>query len=344
VGLAAINTGNNMLYLVLGMLLSIIALNGFLSESTVKKISIEGHLPSWVFVGDSISSYVTLRNQKRFFPSFLLRVSHLWVEKDGDAKGKRILDPKKDSYCLQRDGFITKIRAGQEEKVRIESKMNKRGIYHLQGYKLATRFPFGLFDKSRELKDELTLAVYPKPKIADLWSDEKSSGVGEQMKNFRGMGGDLYALREYHRDEDSRFIHWKLSAKTGRLIIQEHSSTSREKALIYFDTRQKDPKDRERFDQAVSHVSYLINQAFEGDYEVGLWTPEASFEANQGDRHFHKMMTYLAKVKPFGEGLNSSEKNAEDFQAFASGASFQGEGNIYYIRAETRPFLVGIPA
>ena len=48
------------------------------------------------------------------------------------------------------------------------------------------------------------------------------------------VGGDLYSLRDYHRDDDARHIHWKISAKVGRPILREYTATGREKTIIFF--------------------------------------------------------------------------------------------------------------
>ena len=77
-GLAAINTGNNMLYLILGMLLSLIALNGILSESTVKKLSLSVKLREEAVVGIPFLVFIEIKNCKRYFPSYLLRAKPIW--------------------------------------------------------------------------------------------------------------------------------------------------------------------------------------------------------------------------------------------------------------------------
>src|ERR1043166_7818399 len=51
VGFAAINTGNNLLYLLLGWLLSFIIASGLLSEMTLKRLTVERRPPARVFAG-----------------------------------------------------------------------------------------------------------------------------------------------------------------------------------------------------------------------------------------------------------------------------------------------------
>ena len=44
VGFGAINTGNNLLYLLLGMMLALILLSGVLSETTLRKLRVRRRL------------------------------------------------------------------------------------------------------------------------------------------------------------------------------------------------------------------------------------------------------------------------------------------------------------
>jgi len=288
IGLAAINTGNNMLYLILGMLLSIIATNGILSETVIKKVSLRSKLPSRAFAQDSFSAFVELINGKKRFPSYILRVSHIWQN-----ASQKISIEEKAGTCI-------KLNPQSSTKVRIQSKIPHRGKYSIRGYKIATRFPFGLFDKSREILEPQEIVVYPKPLAVQVEGRGYSQNWGNADRNARGMGGDLFALREYRHGDDARHIHWKVSAKMRRPILQEFSATGREKGVVVFDNRilRGSSFNEKYFEQAVSKVAYLIDLAFREDREMGLWTPDRFFSANCGESHYHDMMCYLAIIQP----------------------------------------------
>lgn len=309
VGLAAINTGNNMLYLVLGMLLSLIAVNGFLSESSVKGITVSSRIPDWVFAGDRLLSFAELTNHKQVFPSYLLRIKHIWGEKDIKCS----------------DGFCIKIFPQESSKTRLISTIPHRGVFSLKGFQLATRFPFGLFIKSRDIKRERSITVYPRP-LPVIQDESQVGGIfGEVEQNVRGMGGDLYALRDYHLDDDARHIHWKVTAKVGHPILREYSASGRKRVLINFDTSIKPTQPQEDFETAVSKVSFLVKQAFEYDMEIGLLTAEERFDPERGGIYFHKIMRYLAIIKP-----QISPKK------MFTGQFHEGEGQVFFIQVESK--------
>src|SRR6187551_3093155 len=64
VGFAAINTGNNLLYLLLGWLLSFIIASGILSEQTLRALSVERRPPPRIFAGDPFLMEVVIKNAK----------------------------------------------------------------------------------------------------------------------------------------------------------------------------------------------------------------------------------------------------------------------------------------
>src|SRR5207248_8376644 len=64
VGFAAINTGNNLLYLLLGWLLSFIVASGILSERTLRGLRVERRPPPRVFASEPFLMEVVIKNGK----------------------------------------------------------------------------------------------------------------------------------------------------------------------------------------------------------------------------------------------------------------------------------------
>src|SRR3954447_20727235 len=64
VGFAAINTGNNLLYLLLGMMLSLIVASGILSEVSLRGLEVTRRPPSRLHAGRPFLMGIALRNAK----------------------------------------------------------------------------------------------------------------------------------------------------------------------------------------------------------------------------------------------------------------------------------------
>ncbi len=77
IGLAAVNTGNNLLYLLLAMMLSLIVVSGLLSEQCLRRVLIQRRLPAHIFAGSPSTGYFSIANGKARVPSFSLHVMDL---------------------------------------------------------------------------------------------------------------------------------------------------------------------------------------------------------------------------------------------------------------------------
>jgi len=74
VALAALNTGNNLLFLILASLIAIILMSGILSSITLSGVEMRLELPEHIFAGQPVRAQVELENEKLTLPSFSLRV------------------------------------------------------------------------------------------------------------------------------------------------------------------------------------------------------------------------------------------------------------------------------
>src|SRR5207237_7909648 len=88
VALAALNTGNNLLFLILASLIALILMSGILSSISLSGIEMRLVLPEHIFAWQPVRAQVDLENQKLTLPSFSLRVDS---SLDNDAHLSAIL-------------------------------------------------------------------------------------------------------------------------------------------------------------------------------------------------------------------------------------------------------------
>src|SRR5712691_11301872 len=69
-GLTAMNTGNNLLYLLESMVLALIIVSGVLSEQSVRGVRVTPLLPDALYAGAPCTMGARIRNTKRRRPSF----------------------------------------------------------------------------------------------------------------------------------------------------------------------------------------------------------------------------------------------------------------------------------
>src|SRR5213592_2126686 len=95
-GFAAINTGNNLLYLLVSMLLGLIIVSGVLSEQSIRRVRVEPVLPDELFAGRLALFGARVVNRKRWWPSYSISVEVLGVGQRAylaklEAGGERLI-------------------------------------------------------------------------------------------------------------------------------------------------------------------------------------------------------------------------------------------------------------
>ncbi|MDB4961669.1 MAG: hypothetical protein JWP01_1668 [Myxococcales bacterium] len=217
VGFAAINTGNNLLYLLLGWLLSFIIASGILSELTLKRLTVQRRPPPRVFAGDPFLMEVVIQNGKENRASFSIEVE--------DLVGTTPIDKR----C-----YFLKIPAAKSQRTSYRHTFARRGHYTLTGYRLATKFPFALFRKSRDVDAPLEIIVYPS-RVAVPRPIPRTTSRGESTADRLGRRGEFHGLRERRAGDDRRDIHWRSSARTGRLLVREYEDELARRVVIGVD-------------------------------------------------------------------------------------------------------------
>ena len=204
VGFAAINTGNNLLYLLLGMLLSMIVVSGVLSELSLRELTVVRRLPPRAQVARPHLVEIEVFNHKRRIPSYAIEVEDLRAGQPADKR------------C-----FFLKISPRSAQVAAYRRTPARRGRDRHVGFRVATRFPFGLFEKSRELSAEGDLIIYPAVDAVVLPSNLPGDRVGGNSALGRGSGDEILSLRLMREGDDPRDIYWRKSVE--QMIVRERA-------------------------------------------------------------------------------------------------------------------------
>ena len=237
VGAAAINTGNNLLFLVLGLLLSLIIISGLMSESTLRRLTVERHIPPRIHARMPSLIEVTLRNHKRRLPSYSVELEDLL---EGWSTDKR---------C-----YFLKVAPRGQQTAAYRTVIPRRGPLVFTGYRVATRFPFALFEKWREIELPGEVVVYPELVAVPKPSGSQQRQEGESGRQRPGHGEEIHGLRELRTGDDVRSIHWRTSARRGRLMVREHEEEESRNLCIYLDNARSPDSDPASPDPAVERA------------------------------------------------------------------------------------------
>jgi uncharacterized protein (DUF58 family) len=277
IGLAAINTGNNLFYLLLAMMLSLIVISGLLSEHCLRRLEFRRHVPDLIMANEPTTLTLSVANRNRHLPSFSLRLLDVVEGQDVDRGLAIHLLPPQSSVLLSYPLLAT-----------------KRGWIRFEGIRAQTLFPFGLFLKKGLYSTEAHLLVSPpiKPLTLRFVDELVSEGQGESLRR-RGHGTQLYNLRLYQPGDDSRAIHWMTTARTSQLIVRETEAEDQRRITVVLSIVA--PEEREPlFERSVTFVASLLWQLAERAYPVRLVVGTEDSGLGSGSAHLLAMLRLLA--------------------------------------------------
>ena len=297
VGFAAWNTGHNLLFLIFSLLCSTLFVGWGAARTSLRDLNVSARFPDHIFAGDAAPVIVTLRNTKRVLPSLSVLVEARGpISSSHDALRK----PRNMPHEKRSLAYFTYIphRAAAEQ--RVEQVFSKRGHVFIDGFELSTRFPFGFVRRRRRLgARNVDILVYPKPEPIGDELHLLPMNAGRMTSVRRGVGHDLFALRDYQPQDDLRHIDWKATARARRLTVREFTSEDERRITIVLDTRAvADSTFEERFERGVikaaSHLKHFIDERA----EVRMILGGQRGPYGSGLEHLYKCLRRLAVVTP----------------------------------------------
>ncbi|MDK2971469.1 MAG: hypothetical protein PWP23_1224 [Candidatus Sumerlaeota bacterium] len=287
IGLAAMNTGAQLLYLVFGMMCALWILSDFMATSSMSRLRFSRHLPAHAVAREPVEIAVTIENRKRTLSSFSLRVQ------DSDSEGR-----------LVGATFFTRVPPRGSARETYQCVFPRRGTYRLSRLTIATRFPFGLIERRIHRKEESEILVLPPTIPLGSLAATIRAEFGNTETRVKGHGSGLYGIREYTEGESARDIHWKLSARASSLMIREFESDRRRNATIILDNRfpaSANKTDRDNLERGIVLAASLVLWLLGRGYEVELATASGRVPFGAGASHRTRLLRALALLEPLLE-------------------------------------------
>lgn len=290
VGFAALNTGNNLLYLVLALMLAFLVLSGLLSEASLRGIEVERHLPRELFARTANRVVLRVRNRQKRVASFAISLED---QVDRPAGVETV------GRC-----FALRVGPGESSDRSYAFEPEARGDLHFDRIRVSTRFPFGLFVKSAELEVAASALVYPAIVPTQLTQEQAASGQEDADPRGRiARGDDIAGLREFTPGDSLGRVHWKRSLRSGRLLVGEREGEAAGEIEILL--RLAHETSTEAIEHAVSHAASEVVAHLDAGLRVGLRSPTTRFVPASGFAHRTDLLSYLARVEPETPAVDS---------------------------------------
>jgi uncharacterized protein (DUF58 family) len=120
---------------------------------------------------------------------------------------------------------------------RYELRAVPRGRYAFETVRLTIEDPFGLARASLVQGEPQALVVYPRLTVLDQLFSEGGAHAqdGRRLLLRRPTGYELHSVREYAEGESLRKVHWRSTARRGRLMVKELEDAPRDEVAVLLD-------------------------------------------------------------------------------------------------------------
>ena len=301
VALAALNTGNNLLFLILASLIAVILMSGILSSITLSGVELDLEMPEHIFAGQSVRAIVSLKNEKLTLPSFSLRVE---CAKSKDTASAALLETPVYFPYLPKHGQV---------KQSVPLTFLRRGIYRQEAFRIVSRFPFGFLQKARRLDLATEALVYPSVEPTQEFVEILPGLQGALESLSKGRGQDLYALRGYVPTDSASHVHWKASARFGSLMVREFTREDDCRVLLVLDPHTAAPGDRQsatvssnrdHFERAVTICASLAWHFYESNALLQFRSAGIDTRLAPAEELIYSILKHLATAQPLPPDSN----------------------------------------
>lgn len=182
--------------------------------------------------------------------------------------------------------------------------LSTRGVHGMSTVSIEAKGLFGLFRRRRHFTASDSVLVYPKwERITQVGLLEASLGVSEGVSKSRS-GTEIAGTRRYVTGDPYRNIHWRNSARSGRLVVKEFDSWSERSVAIIVDADDlpvQDAGDRPS-DYAVRMAATAAAPIIESGGTVRVIAPDGG----QIRTTWSDAMTDLAQIEDQPAGTSAS--------------------------------------
>jgi uncharacterized protein (DUF58 family) len=273
--IAALNTGNNLIYLILSMMFSLFVISLAVLFINLKRLRLNISVSKPAFARSASGINVSLSNLKKFIPSYSIKI----VFPEG-IQGSCAIPYIAPSSSASSDVIVT---------------FPKRGAYNYKAFYLRSSYPSIFFIKQiKTYGTDFSITVYPEIKnmdemIPDFFQSNYSSAITKP-----GHGDDFLTVREFRYGDSISRIHWKASAKLGKLVSKTMAAYETKLVTIILDNIG--PANNDDFEKVVSFAASLAYKFIQSGFLVRLLTCKKIVPFGGGMEHLFKILDLLAVI------------------------------------------------
>lgn len=245
---------NNPALFVFCAALATVLLSAVVTHFAPGRLTVERELPRRVFAGEAFDVRLRLTNRSRWRPALGV----------GFRDALQADDPG-DLVC---GAEVPVVPPGGTVEISYRKRLHRRGVRTVESALVATRFPFGLFEKRVLLpggRSRVVVLPAPGRLLREADRDLAAPATRPRPRPLREDGvEEFHGIHEFRPGDNPRHIHWKTSARTRRLMRRVMDDERGGDLVVLLDTcvAGLDAQDRRRsLETAVSCAATLLLEA-----------------------------------------------------------------------------------
>jgi uncharacterized protein (DUF58 family) len=178
----------------------------------------------------------------------------------------------------------------------------RRGVYPVEPPRLATGFPFGIWQSHRPVGVVGELLVWPR--TTRLESIPLAGGhlsvVAGIFRDQPGNEGDVIGVRPYRHGDPLRRIHWPQTARRDAMVVCERQDTARRVVQVTIDELfGQDGEAEETIRESAIRIGASICQEFHAHrFDVSCCIGDHRFDGEPGPAGLRRLLDGLARYAP----------------------------------------------
>lgn len=268
-GVLSVNSGNNFHYLATAAMLGFMLASGIAGRANIRGAEVTFDFPDEIYAATPFLLTVEVRNRKRRSSIYLIELN---------VDGEPLLFPV--------------IGPGETSRLSLVFSFPKRGTESIKEVRLFSVYPFNLFTRYWDIEGDLSSIVFPtplRPASEQVYTPPDDERPGNKAPRLLAEE-DTVGVRPYTEGDSMRQIHWKSSARTGKLStrIYDESAAGGGK-IIDLEGLLAGGKEN-----ALSLAAYVIREAILSGEAVGMQDTNALFPVSAERRDKFAMLKRLA--------------------------------------------------
>lgn len=278
-GVAAVNTGNNLLYLVFGISLALIVISGLLSESNLRGLRCSDLPVVRPTAGQPAAAALTVTSRRPRFPAFSIEA---WPMVDGaETDPARFLD----------------VRPGASLEGACRLTFPRRGEFLVRGMVLSTAFPFSFFRKSLILPASGRVLVHPRVHRLRAEDLPPASEGEEEHRPVAGRGQEFFGVRDFRQGDNPRhLLHRRSAGRLDPVVREFEQAGSRAVWIALVNALPPGEGGAERVERAIEKAASLAIHLVDAGRTVGLASVGGAVSPGSGAAQASRILDFLATL------------------------------------------------